>query len=65
VLSDLSDWRNWPAERDGVMEAFVAQAEELLGRAIIMKDDETRRRMMGVLSVMTVDLTTESRVRSG
>lgn len=55
VLSDLSDWRNWPAERAARVDAVTRQVEELLQESIVMHDDETRQRMMAALVALTVE----------
>lgn len=56
VLSDLSDWRSFPARREARRKAAVALIEESLQEALIMHDDTTRRQMMMALVALTADL---------
>jgi hypothetical protein len=53
VESDLRDWRTWPAKREARKQAAISIAEEALQEAIIMHDDEERRRWMGTLVALT------------
>ena len=65
MSSDWSDWRRWPAEREARKQAVIEEVQELLHEAIVMRDEDTRRRMMCALSNLTCDLSTASRVHSG
>lgn len=65
VLSDLSDWRSWPERREARNKAVVSLLEEGLQEALIMGDDDTRRRTMCALEILTCDLSTANRVRPG
>lgn len=56
VLSDLSDWRSFPERREARYKAALELIDEGLQEAIIMRDDEGRRRWMGALKSLTVDL---------
>jgi len=56
VATDWSDWRSWPAEREGRKQAVIREVEALLHEAIVMRDDATRREMMVALTALTTDL---------
>lgn len=41
ALSDLSDWRSWPAERDAELDELEGRALRLLQAALVKKETET------------------------
>jgi len=41
VLSEWSDWRTWPADRDAELDELQTRALRLLQRAIVAGDPET------------------------
>lgn len=53
MADDWSDWRTWPSERETRKADVIRQVEELLHEAIVMRDGETRARMMAALEALT------------